>query len=404
MGAIERMLESEEFWKWLTEQSVGGFQKRRASNAEVKLRIVGCLNGERQYEEVLTPEASLGTFVIGSVQGFSSCDVAMEAFGLVPVTSSAGNGLERVGRGRRFAMDVADPTELLIWGSHHPNVLDISWIHIGSRGPFYSEHAVMQLSPQKILRQYELLSLDVCEECSAPPAGCGCAKTRLVEILDARMGSTNPTWDLLATSLHGIGSAETKVTFKVHLRDIESSVTSSVLGRSESFFVVQSNGIEKSESIPAYFTDVDFDALRNVGAMCTSHYTSGGSPRENIASSSNDGEVLKIGGKSPSNNVISTEGHPTEESGSSTLQLPPLVEQTSTEDQGNGKFRCMECNQLLASKSNLSRHVRMVHNKLRPHQCGICFLVFVQSSGLRRHAQRFHGGRVVSPPRNPPNP
>jgi len=55
------------------------------------------------------------------------------------------------------------------------------------------------------------------------------------------------------------------------------------------------------------------------------------------------------------------------------------------------RFDCPHCEAVFTAKSNMNRHVRMVHEKLKPFRCELCSVSFVQGSGLRRHKKRFHG-------------
>ena len=51
-------------------------------------------------------------------------------------------------------------------------------------------------------------------------------------------------------------------------------------------------------------------------------------------------------------------------------------------------FECDKCATVLSSQTNLSRHMRQVHQGERPFQCDLCFKTFTQKSNLKRHQSR----------------
>eukprot|EP00186_Timspurckia_oligopyrenoides_P001702 CAMPEP_0182441262 /NCGR_PEP_ID=MMETSP1172-20130603/208_1 /TAXON_ID=708627 /ORGANISM="Timspurckia oligopyrenoides, Strain CCMP3278" /LENGTH=843 /DNA_ID=CAMNT_0024635441 /DNA_START=90 /DNA_END=2624 /DNA_ORIENTATION=- len=53
-------------------------------------------------------------------------------------------------------------------------------------------------------------------------------------------------------------------------------------------------------------------------------------------------------------------------------------------------FICSFCGSNFNAKSNMTRHIRMVHEGRKPHECSECGDSFVQTSGLKRHFTRFH--------------
>jgi hypothetical protein len=54
-------------------------------------------------------------------------------------------------------------------------------------------------------------------------------------------------------------------------------------------------------------------------------------------------------------------------------------------------FKCPieECDRLLSSRSNLTRHVRVYHFKIKRFQCALCLKWVSSSQNLRKH-QRYH--------------
>ncbi|KAA8491433.1 MDS1 and EVI1 complex locus protein EVI1 [Porphyridium purpureum] len=53
-------------------------------------------------------------------------------------------------------------------------------------------------------------------------------------------------------------------------------------------------------------------------------------------------------------------------------------------------LRCDRCDQVFGRQSNLTRHIAMVHERLRPFTCEICEQSFGTESNLRRHKQSKH--------------
>ena len=54
------------------------------------------------------------------------------------------------------------------------------------------------------------------------------------------------------------------------------------------------------------------------------------------------------------------------------------------------KKYCAECNRSFATVGSYTRHLRMIHYKLRPLNCDICGHAFYQRSDLKKHVQRQH--------------
>ena len=54
-------------------------------------------------------------------------------------------------------------------------------------------------------------------------------------------------------------------------------------------------------------------------------------------------------------------------------------------------FKCPieDCDRLLSSRSNLTRHVRVYHFKIKRFQCALCLKWVSSSQNLRKH-QRYH--------------
>lgn len=70
---------------------------------------------------------------------------------------------------------------------------------------------------------------------------------------------------------------------------------------------------------------------------------------------------------------------------------------TRRRDGGNlaGKKRkaavCDICGKMFVSKGNMNKHVKAVHNKVRPFKCDICGTCFSFRDVLRRHVDYVHG-------------
>jgi len=53
-------------------------------------------------------------------------------------------------------------------------------------------------------------------------------------------------------------------------------------------------------------------------------------------------------------------------------------------------FKCEQCGDAFGTESNLRRHIRGKHLQMRPYSCARCEQKFVQSSDLKRHTDRRH--------------
>ena len=58
----------------------------------------------------------------------------------------------------------------------------------------------------------------------------------------------------------------------------------------------------------------------------------------------------------------------------------------------NNKLRkyCNECKKGFATVGSYTRHLRMIHYKLKPLSCHVCHHAFYQRSDLKKHIQRQH--------------
>merc|ERR1712154_410005 len=61
-------------------------------------------------------------------------------------------------------------------------------------------------------------------------------------------------------------------------------------------------------------------------------------------------------------------------------------------DGGMEKFNCMQCDKSLSSRSALRRHVKVIHNKIRAHRCGVRNQDFAQNCDLLKHISAVHRG------------
>jgi len=59
-------------------------------------------------------------------------------------------------------------------------------------------------------------------------------------------------------------------------------------------------------------------------------------------------------------------------------------------------FKCDECDEVFGTVSNLRRHVKGKHLNLKPYPCSQCDSRFVQSSDLKRHVERKHASQPVT--------
>jgi len=56
----------------------------------------------------------------------------------------------------------------------------------------------------------------------------------------------------------------------------------------------------------------------------------------------------------------------------------------------DSKKYCKDCNRGFATVGSYTRHLRMIHYKLRPLNCDVCGHAFYQRSDLKKHIQRQH--------------
>ena len=54
------------------------------------------------------------------------------------------------------------------------------------------------------------------------------------------------------------------------------------------------------------------------------------------------------------------------------------------------KFTCNLCNKQLDSSSHLTRHIKMVHSKIKPYQCHLCEKGFGEKHELKTHVEAVH--------------
>ena len=59
------------------------------------------------------------------------------------------------------------------------------------------------------------------------------------------------------------------------------------------------------------------------------------------------------------------------------------------------EFNCQTCEKKFASKKNLRRHVRHIHENQTTHECGICEKKFTLKSNLRRHVRHVHETKAI---------
>ena len=83
--------------------------------------------------------------------------------------------------------------------------------------------------------------------------------------------------------------------------------------------------------------------------------------------------------------------------------LSSVVGQTGS-DENKGKdrlgdvpsiFRCLHCGKISTNKWDHKKH-ELVHSKLQPHSCDICYQRFSQNSNLQRHRRNKHPGEFFS--------
>ena len=52
-----------------------------------------------------------------------------------------------------------------------------------------------------------------------------------------------------------------------------------------------------------------------------------------------------------------------------------------------GTFNCNDCDKTFTRNDNLSQHIKVVHEKLKPHQCGICSKTFSRKQHRDYHVR-----------------
>ena len=58
---------------------------------------------------------------------------------------------------------------------------------------------------------------------------------------------------------------------------------------------------------------------------------------------------------------------------------------------------CSDCKKTFATVGSYTRHLRMIHYKLKPLSCHVCHHAFYQRSDLKKHIQRQHPDEQQSP-------
>ena len=56
-------------------------------------------------------------------------------------------------------------------------------------------------------------------------------------------------------------------------------------------------------------------------------------------------------------------------------------------------FTCSECDKTFSRSTTLTRHIKRIHFRIRPHKCGQCTMCFTIASELKRHMQVHAGER-----------
>ena len=60
---------------------------------------------------------------------------------------------------------------------------------------------------------------------------------------------------------------------------------------------------------------------------------------------------------------------------------------------GEKKFKCKKCDKRYAFNCTLNEHIRIEHQKVRSHKCGLCDRLFFRSSAIGQHFRTVHGER-----------
>ena len=65
--------------------------------------------------------------------------------------------------------------------------------------------------------------------------------------------------------------------------------------------------------------------------------------------------------------------------------------------------QCPYCTKMISSRSNLKKHIRSIHQQLRPFQCGDCKQTFAHHHHLKAHRKAAERKGRCFPNRKPPD-